>query len=303
MTAQEIALPRTAEARLHLIGVAFAMSGALAWSIGALLIRMVEVDAWTLLFYRSTSVAIGAALYIAAVNRGGLIRALRRAGWPVVFAGLLMALSMVLYVNSITRTSVANTLILLATNPFMAAILAWVALGERVSARTWGAMAIAMIGMLFMLGDSIGGGSWFGDVLALGCAATFACVMVVLRRYKNQDNVPQVMMAGLWAVVLTLPVATPASATLRDILLCAAMGVFSIGLGMLLFVQGLRYISAAEAGLLSLLESILAPIWVWLAIGEQPRPLAMLGGAIVLAAVAAHAMLSARPSGAKVGNR
>ncbi len=299
MTTPGIALPQPVDSRLHLIGAAFAMAGALAWSAGALLIRMVEVDAWTLLFWRSASVTLGAALYIAAVNRGGLVRALQRAGWPMVLAGLLMAVSMCLYVNSITRTSVANTLILLATNPFMAAILAWGILGERVSARTWGAMAVALVGMLAMLGDSIGGGSWFGDLLALGCAASFALVMVVLRRYKNQDNIPQVFMAGLWAVVLTLPVAAPASASLRDILLCAVMGVFSIGLGMLLFVKGLRYISAAEAGLLSLLESILAPLWVWLAIGEQPRPLALLGGAIVLGAVAAHAVLHARPSGGR----
>lgn len=299
MTAQEIALPQPVDSRLHLIRAAFATAGALAWSVGALLIRMVEVDAWTLLFWRSASVTLGAALYIAAVNRGGLVRALQRAGWPMVLAGLLMAVSMCLYVNSITRTSVANTLILLATNPFMAAILAWGLLGERVSARTWGAMAVALVGMLAMLGDSIGGGSWFGDLLALGCAASFALVMVVLRRYKNQDNIPQVFMAGLWAVVLTLPVAAPASASLRDILLCAVMGVFSIGLGMLLFVKGLRYISAAEAGLLSLLESILAPLWVWLAIGEQPRPLALLGGAIVLGAVAAHAVLHARTSGGR----
>jgi len=299
MTAQEIAGARPAEARLHLAGAAFATGGALAWSAGALLIRLVEADAWTLLFWRSTSIAIGMTLYLAAVNRGGVIRALRRAGWPVVIAGLLMAVSMCLYVNAITRTSVANTLFMIATNPFIAAVLAWVVLNERVSPRTWATMAAALVGTATMLGDSIGGGNWLGDVLALGCAATFALVMVVLRRYKNQDNLPQVLMAGLWAMALTLPMAAPAAASWRDILLCAAMGVFSIGLGMLLFVHGLRYISAAEAGLLSLLESILAPIWVWLAIGEQPRPLALLGGAIVLGAVATHAVLTARPNGGR----
>jgi drug/metabolite transporter (DMT)-like permease len=300
MTAREAAIATPiGAARAHVFGAACTAAGAVAWSLGALLIRLVEADAWTLLFWRSTFIAIGAIVYIAVINRGAVMTALRGVGWGLSFAGLLMALSMCLYVNSITRTNVANTLILLATNPFMAAVLAWGALGERVAPRTWVAMAVALVGMVAMVGDSLDGGSWFGDLLAIGCAATFACVMVVLRKLKNQDTVPQVLFAGLWAMVLTLPVASPLTTSMRDIMICAFMGVFSLGLGMLLFIYGLRHISAAEAGLLSLLESILAPIWVWIAIGEQPRPLALLGGAIVLGAVAVHAAMTPRqPSGA-----
>lgn len=298
MSSRDVPVPAAAgDGRAHAAGVACATAGAIAWSLGALLIRLVEADAWTLLFWRSGFVALGAFAYIAAVNRGAVAAALRGAGWGLVAAGLLMAVSMCLYVNSITRTGVANTLILLATNPFMAALLAWGVLGERVAPRTWAAMAVALVGMAAMVGDSLQGGSWFGDLLAIGCAATFACVMVLLRRLKHQDTVPQVLFAGLWAVVLTAPIAQPLAASTRDILLCAAMGIFSIGLGMLLFVYGLRHISAAEAGLLSLLESILAPIWVWIAIGERPRPLAILGGAIVLGAVAGHAALAPRRNG------
>jgi drug/metabolite transporter (DMT)-like permease len=284
--------------RAHIVGVGCAAAGALAWSMGALLIRLVELDAWTLLFWRSTFVALGALTYIAIVNRGAVLSVLKAAGWGLVAAGLFMALSMCLYVNSITRTSVANCLILLATNPFMAAVLAWGALGERVAPRTWAAMAIALVGMAAMVGDSLAAGSWFGDLLAIGCAATFACVMVLLRKLKNQDTVPQVLFAGLWAMLLTVLAASPLQASARDIALCAVMGICSIGLGMLLFVYGLRQISAAEAGLLSLLESVLAPVWVWIAIGERPRPLALLGGVIMLAAVAGHAAMTPR-AGAK----
>jgi len=280
--------------RAHLLGAAFTAAGATAWSLGALLIRLVEADAWTLLFWRSTFIVLGMLAYLAVLHRGNLARALGGANWGLALAGLFMALSMCLYVNSITRTSVANCLILLATNPFMAAVLAWVALGERVKPRTWAAMGVAMVGMVAMVGDSLDSGNWLGDLLAIGCAATFALTMVVLRKLKNTDTLPQVVFAGLWAMVLTLPVASPLQASLQDILLCAVMGVFSLGLGMLLFVYGLRHVSAAEAGLLSLLESILAPIWVWIALGEQPRALALLGGVIVLGAVAVHAAMAPR---------
>lgn len=297
MTARDVtAAPRGDVSRAHLMGVVCAASGATAWSLGALIIRLIETDAWTLLFWRSASISAAALVFIVVVNRGDLVGALRAAGWGAAIAGLTMALSMMLYVNSITRTSVANSLILLSTNPFMAAMLAWVFLKERVPARTWTIMSVALFGMAAMLGDSVGGGTWLGDMLAVGCAATFALTMVVLRRFKHLDMTPQVLMAGLWAMALTFPVAQPLAASARDIALCAVMGVFSLGLGMVLFVRGLRFISAAEAGLLSMLESILAPIWVWLALGEEPRPLALLGGVIVLGAVAAHALLSARPS-------
>jgi|CXWL01.1.fsa_nt_gi drug/metabolite transporter (DMT)-like permease len=281
--------------REHLAGVLCAASGAVAWSLGALIIRLIEVDAWTILFWRSLSITLGALALVLAMNRGALFAAIRASGWGAAVAGLTMAVSMMLYVNSITRTSVANSLILLSTNPFMAAILAWGFLGERVPARTWAIMAVALLGMAAMVGDSVGGGAWLGDALAIGCAATFAVTMVVLRRFKHVDMTPQVMMAGLWATVLVFPLAAPLTASARDILLCVFMGIFSLGLGMVLFVRGLRSISAAEAGLISMLESILAPIWVWIALGERPRPLALLGGVIVLGAVAAQALLSARP--------
>lgn len=296
MTARDLAAPGAGDAaRLHLMGAAFTAAGATVWSLGALLIRMVHLDAWTLLFWRSTFIVVGMVVYLAVVSRGQVFRKLRAAGPGLVVAGLFMALSMCLYVNSITRTSVANCLILLATNPFIAALLAWAALGERVSRHTWIAMAVAMLGMVAMAGDSLQGGSWFGDLLAIGCAASFALTMVILRKVKNQDTLPQVVFAGLWAMALTLPVAAPLESSGRDIAICAVMGICSLGLGMLLFVHGLRYISAAEAGVLSLLESILAPIWVWIAIGEQPRPLAILGGVIVLGAVALQAGLTPRP--------
>jgi drug/metabolite transporter (DMT)-like permease len=102
------------------------------------------------------------------------------------------------------------------------------------------------------------------------------------------------MMAGLWAVVLVLPLSAPLSAGPRDVALCVFMGIFSLGLGLVLFVKGLRTISAVEGGLIGMLESILAPIWVWIALGEEPRPLALLGGVVVLAAVAAQALMGAR---------
>lgn len=303
MTSNEIAAaPRSGASREHLAGVFYAASGAVAWSLGALIIRLLSADAWTILFWRSLTIALGALGLILVVNRGALAAAMRASGWGAVVAGLTMALSMMLYVNSITRTSVANSLILLSINPFIAAVLAWAFLAERVPARTWAIMAAALAGMAAMVGDSVGGGTWFGDALAIGCAASFALTMVVLRRFKHVDMTPQVMMAGLWATVLVLPFADPASASVRDIVLCALMGLFSLGLGMVLFVRGLRAISAAEAGLISMLESILAPVWVWIALGEQPRPLALLGGVIVLGAVAAHALMSARaPSPAQVG--
>jgi drug/metabolite transporter (DMT)-like permease len=289
-------------AREHLSGVLYAAAGAVAWSLGALIIRLIGADAWTILFWRSLTIALGALGLILVLNRGALAAAWRAAGWGAVVAGLTMALSMMLYVNSITRTSVANSLILLSINPFIAAILAWAFLAERVPARTWAIMAVALLGMAAMVGDSVGGGTWLGDALAIGCAASFALTMVVLRRFKHVDMTPQVMMAGLWATVLVLPFADPMSASARDILLCALMGLFSLGLGMVLFVRGLRSISAAEAGLISMLESILAPVWVWIALGEEPRPLALLGGMVVLGAVAAHALLSARTaSPAQVG--
>ena len=170
------------------------------------------------------------------------------------------------------RNTAANTFVLMSTGPFFVAVFGWIFLRERVPPRTWIAIAVALAGITLMFADGLGAGRSLGNALALGVATAFALNVVVLRRmHASVDMVPAVMIAGLISIVVALPFALRAGAEF-----------------FLPLTGATRYLAAGEIGLLSLIETILAPIWVWLGVGERPSALAFAGAAIVLGALLAN---------------
>ena len=140
-----------------------------------------------------------------------------------------------------------------------------------------------------MFADGLDAGRTLGNLLALGVPTAFALNVVVMRRmHASVDMVPAVMIAGLISIAVALPLALPLDPSPRDLALLAPMGFVQLGLGCLLMTRATHYLSAGEVGLLSLIETILAPLWVWLGVGERPSALALAGAAIVLGALVAN---------------
>ncbi len=198
------------------------------------------------------------------------------------------------YIGSLTRTTVANTSVLMSVSPFLAAIAGRVALGEVVPWRTWLAMAVAFGGIIVMFADSLEGGRASGNVLALGVSVCFALNLTMLRKFRaTADMLPTVLLAGLWSLLPAFLFAGPFSASANDIAWLALMGCVQLGAGCLLMTAASKHLSATELGLLSLLEPILGPIWVWWFMAEQPAALTLVGAAIVLTAVIANEAFAA----------
>jgi drug/metabolite transporter (DMT)-like permease len=164
-----------------------------------------------------------------------------------------------------------------------------------VPARTWAAIAVALAGITLMFVEGVDAGRSLGNLLALGVPTAFALNVIVLRRmHATVDMVPAVMIAGLISIAVAAPFAWPLDAVPRDLAVLAPMGFIQLGLGCLLMTKATRYLSASEVGLLSLVETILAPIWVWLGVGERPSELALVGGLVVLGALAANEWIGFR---------
>jgi drug/metabolite transporter (DMT)-like permease len=199
-----------------------------------------------------------------------------------------------MYVVSLSLTQVANTLIVLSTAPFMAALLGWIVLGEPVRTRTWAAIAAAFAGMALMVARSAVAGNVVGDLLAFGPPVAVAIATVLIRRGRTVRMMPAAVLAAVFAMVFTLPFARPIELASADLPLFVLFGAGQLGVGMILFLNGARWIPAAEASLIALLEVILAPLWVWLLLHEEPSAAALAGGGIVLAALMLHALLDAR---------
>ena len=232
---------------------------------------------------------------LVAWHRGAVWSKIRAVGAAGILAGALLAATFFFFILSLMRNTAANTFVLMSTGPFFAAVFGWVFLRERVPPRTWMAIGVALIGATLMFADGLDTGRTLGNLLALGVATVFALNLVVMRRmHATVDMVPAVMIAGLISIAFALPFALPLDASPRDLAVLAPMGCVQLGLGCLLMTRATRTLAAGEIGLLSLIETILAPIWVWLGIGERPSTLALTGAAIVLGALLANEWIGLR---------
>ena len=286
---------RSDEARRGRLLVAAA---AVCWSTGGLIARLVDTDPWTTVFWRG--------LFCAAFLVG--VTALREGRrTPDVFVGMgatgvamavCFATASTCFIMALHRTSVANVLIIQSLSPFMAGLLGWAWMGERVAGRTWAAMGVALLGSAIMVSryfyTAAAAGSLGGDLLAFTVALSFAAATVLLRRNRGVRMLPAAALAAALASLVASFAARPGSADLGDLLLLALFGSGQLGLGMILFTTGARRIPVAEAALIAVLESVLGPVWVWLAIGENPGLPSLVGGAIVLAALAGHTLADLR---------
>jgi drug/metabolite transporter (DMT)-like permease len=277
-------------------GVLLMIAAGLCWSSGGILVRNVAItDGWEIVLWRSAFMVPFLFAVLAWWHGGAVWGKIAAVGLPGVLAGALLASQFFFFILSLTRNTAANTFVLMSTGPFFVAALGWLFLGERVPARTWSAIAIALAGITLMFADGLEAGRSLGNLLALGVPLGFALNVIVLRRmHAAVDMVPAVMIAGLISIPIAAPFAWPLEASAGDLALLAPMGCFQLGLGCLLMTRATRYLSAGEIGLLALIETILAPLWVWIGVGERPTTLALVGGAIVIGALAANEWIGFR---------
>lgn len=275
-------------------GVVLVAAAALCWSTGGLLARLVDTDPWTTVFWRSIFTAAFLLVVIFIQERGSAWPQIRGMGWPGVAMALCFAIASTCFINAVARTTVANTLVIQSTSPFIAALLGWAWMGERVQRRSWIAMAAALAGATVMASHSWGAGSISGDLLALTTAIAFAGATVIVRRHRHLRMTAAAGLASVFSAIFAWRPARPLDVAPDDLALLALFGAAQLGLGLVMFMAGARLIPVAEASLIGVLESVLGPVWVWLALGETPAPAALLGGAIILTALVVHTALDLR---------
>lgn len=276
-------------------GIALAVAGALALSPDALLVRLVETDAATLLFWRCLLQGLTLWLALALIYRGRLPTTVRAMGLTGVGAAFVFATTMSLFVTSITLTSAANTLFILATAPLFAALISWLVLGERIALRTWSAIALALIGIGIIFLGGLGGGTLLGDALGLGAALSLATQLSIARHARTINLVPALAFGTLLvAGGAGLSLAEPLSADRHDVLWLVLLGMVVLPVAFGLLTLAPRYIASPEVSLIMQLEAVLGPVWVWLGVGEIPPRTTFVGGAIVLATLVGHSALAIR---------
>jgi len=276
-------------------GVLMVLCAGVCLSTGGLLVRHIEtVDGWQIVFYRAIFFVVTLLIFLAVRYRGRVVQPFKRTGVNGLLVAMFLGLGSVCYLFAILLTTVANAVFIISAAPFFTAAAAWLLLGERVRAVTWLFMAAALAGIALMFVDGFVTGRWLGNVLALGVVASFVGMLVVIRQSKAIDMVPATCLGGVVAGIISVFMVDSFWISRQDLILCILLGSAQFGAGFILITMGTRLVPAAEVAFLSLTETVLAPIWVWLVINEIPSVLTMFGGAVVLSAVVSQAVLGIR---------
>jgi drug/metabolite transporter (DMT)-like permease len=272
------------ESRRQRRGQLYVALAAIAWSTAGVLQRQLTLDTPTQVAGRALFAGVALLAYVAVVERGRVVQGFRSIGVAGIAVALCVAAASGAFISALNHTSVARVLFILALAPVLAAVLARVFLGEPITRRTVLAMALAMAGVALMLGAP-GEGDLVGDGLAFLAVSAFA-LMIVITRYRHDVSMaPATCLAQVILVAVFLPLATPSEIAGEDVIWLATLGIGQIGLGFMLLTVGARLIPAAQVGLITLLEVVLGPLWVWLALDERPSTATLIGGAIVIVAI------------------
>ena len=277
----------------HIRGLVLVTLGVIILSPDTLLIRLIEADRWTLLCARGLLLAIALGSYLALRDRRETVVHFRMLGNMGFLAGVFFALSTILFVNSVRLTAVSNTLVILSAMPLVAAALGKICYSEMLPRRTWVVSFITVCGIAIIFSSSLNSSTAVGDLSALGATVAIATVLVVLRHNRQINALAAMSLGGLIGGIVTLPAATLSSIDARDLTLLLLLGLLVVPVAFgLITTFGPRYLPAPEVSLIMLMETVLGSLWVWLVIGEVPTRETVIGGTVVLGALAVHSILS-----------
>jgi drug/metabolite transporter (DMT)-like permease len=277
----------------YMRGVLLVIASALFLSTSGVGLRVIEsASAWQILFYRSISMGILVFIILVLFNRGTWMLRFKTITRDDVLLAFVLGSGFVAYVFALLITTVANALFIFSAAPFLAALLGWFLLGERVPLRTSIAIGGAMVGLGIMVGTGIAEGRYLGNLIALWLPISYAISVVLVRRSTQPDMLVALLLAACVAAALSVPFVGQFSVSWWDFGVSVYLGVFQVGLGFTLLILGARHVPAAQVGLLALLEPVLGPIWAWLTVTEIPTTATLWGGLIILSAVILDAGLS-----------
>lgn len=266
----------------YAIGVFLVVTAAITYSTAGLFTKGVDARSWDVIFWRGFFAA-GFTLCWTLNNRTFRENffAMGQSGWAV---GVIGALGTAAFIPAFKLTSIANVSLIYAVAPLIAALLAWIAIGERVSGRTMLGCVCAVFGVTIIVAGSLGRISLTGDLLALCMTAAMASIMVIYRAFPETPGAGPAVLQSVFLLPFAAMFGTPLSVNPIEVVILAAFGLL-FAIASVTLAEGAKRIPSGQAALLSSLETPLAPIFAFLLLAEIPNVATCLGGSIVLLAV------------------
>ncbi|EAR07353.1 DMT family transporter [Reinekea blandensis] len=276
----------------HRQGITLAGIGVLVLGFDALLVRLAGTTPANVAFWRGLLVCVSLLTFMTVTGRLAELRRYRAHGLAALAVTVLYGINSALFVVSVSHTKVANTVVILSSSAFFAALFSWFLLREKLPLRTWVAIVVALTGVLVVFAGSFGLADWRGDLVALILAMLMGLTLTLLRRLPELPKIPVVALSGLITALLAVPFAQPLSLDMASYGWLAVMGLVQMPVASVLLMMATRYLPSPEVSLFLLIETILGPVWVWLVLQESIPSMTLIGGSAILAAITVHSWLA-----------
>lgn len=260
------------------------------WSMAGVLTRQLESqNGFEVSFWRSLFAALFVLFALCWQHGASTTQKIKSLGMYGVVSGLMWAVMFSCFILALTMTTVANALIVMSLSPLLTALMAFFFLKQKVVLRTWVAIFVAFIGMMWMFIDGftkLDARGFIGVMLAM-CVPVASSINVIVMKKGGAtvDLIPAIFLGACISILIMLPLAMPLRSSMSDIGIIAFMGFFQLGLPCMLLVYAAKTLSAPEISLLCLIEVLFGPLWVWMSRGEVPADATILGGVVVLFAL------------------
>ncbi len=267
-------------------GYILLLFGGFCLSWGGFIIRSFEeASIWQILFLRSFFFLLALIAFLLVTYKKKTLNIIKESGLPGLLGGFVLSFSFVAFVVAMSNTTVANVVFIISTQTMFLAIFGYFYLKEKVSLIGLISIFLAMSGIIIMVGDSISGGSLFGNIVALAIPINFAILVMIIRKNTKVDMVPAIFYSGIFSLIYGFFLAESFEFTKHDLWMGFLLGVPQLALSFICITIGSRTVESATVGLLMLTETLFAPLWVWLFLNEIPPISVFIGGAVIISAI------------------
>ena len=267
-------------------GYILLLFGGFCLSWGGFIIRSFEeASIWQILFLRSFFFLLALIAFLFVTYKKNTFNIIKESGLPGLLGGFVLSFSFVAFVVAMSNTTVANVVFIISTQTMFLAIFGYFYLKEKVSLIGLISILLAMSGIIIMVGDSISGGSLFGNIVALAIPINFAILVMIIRKNTKVDMVPAIFYSGIFSLIYGFFLAESFEFTKHDLWMVFLLGVPQLEVSFICITIGSRTVESATVGLLMLMETLCAPLWVWLFLNEIPPISVFIGGAVIISAI------------------
>ena len=267
-------------------GYILLLFGGFCLSWGGFIIRSFEeASIWQILFLRSFFFLIALIAFLFVTYKKNTFNIIKESGLPGLLGGFVLSFSFVAFVVAMSNTTVANVVFIISTQTMFLAIFGYFYLKEKVSLIGLISILLAMSGIIIMVGDSISGGSLFGNIVALAIPINFAILVMIIRKNTKVDMVPAIFYSGIFSLIYGFFLAESFEFTKHDLWMGFLLGVPQLAVSFICITIGSRTVESATVGILMLMETLCAPLWVWLFLNEIPPISVFIGGAVIISAI------------------